>query len=181
MRTHPSSEGRLVLYPYMQRNGDILPLVVLPDGFEANPKPLGIGEHIPDGFAVVLVGFAGAQSVESLRFDHSSSQSIAMNATFSARSNTVLAFAIPGGIKSLGLVSVGIGRSPFANSTDGWGRVISRKVDVNRPGVYYLATLDTDHPGKVLATPLPELLKKFRTDYADTVGTLEPINFSWPF
>jgi len=54
------------------------------------------------------------------------------------------------------------------------------KLNISRPGLYYVATLDTDHPGQFQMVPLPEQLKQFRADYVGTAERLKTINFKWP-
>jgi hypothetical protein len=176
------SKGRLVVYPYTYTRGDnkITPPAMLPDGFDMNLRTLLIGEEIPKGFAVVLVGLAGKTPIGSLAFDHAQKR-FTMFAIFPVRSNTIVAFAVPLGLKELNLSGIGVQKKFEGEiSYTSIQRILTKKIDITRPGLYYTATLDTDNPGKFQADPLPDQLKQFRADYASTVGRLEPINFKWP-
>jgi len=179
------SEGGLVLYPYMRRysDGHITPPAMLPDGFAMDLKPLRVGEGIPPNFAVILIGVAGAESVDSLGFDHSSRPSMRasfMDARSPAPSNTIVAIAIPVGIKQLSISDITAGRRRAGYRPNDTVAAHTPKIDIDRPGFYYVATLDTDNLGQFQATPLPEQLKQFRADYVGTVERLKPINFTWP-
>lgn len=173
------SKGSLVLYPYTnRRNGDgrIFPPTLLPDGFKWHPKHLRIGKSIPQNFAVILIGVAGAESVDSFLLDHSEGKEII---GLAPQSNTIVAIAIPIGIKQLSIYSANIvllGKVYHPNEVS----VHTPKFDIDRPGFYYVATLDSDHPGQFQIAPLREQLKQFHADYAGTVERLEPINFKWP-
>ncbi|KFB66113.1 hypothetical protein [Candidatus Accumulibacter vicinus] len=179
------SKGRLVLHPYMHRkhDGRIVPPAMLPDGFNLSPRSLSVGEGIPENFAVILIGVTGAESVDFLDFDHSAQPSMSasfMDARFPAPSNTIIAIGIPVGIKQLSIhqITSGRRRSGFRpNDTVG---VNTPKLDVDRPGLYYVATLDTDNPGRFQIAPIPEQLIQFRATYVDMAQNLAPINFKWP-
>ncbi|MBI3571665.1 MAG: hypothetical protein HY082_11300 [Gammaproteobacteria bacterium] len=174
------SEGRLVLYPYMRRysDGRITPPSMLPDGFVMDPRPLRIEDGLPKNSAVILIGVSGAESVDYLGLSHSAFPR--MNTTFPAHSNTIVAIAIPVGIKRLSIYSVTIGRRRAGYQPNDTVEVHAPELDINRPGLYYVATLDTNHPGHFQTAPLPEQLKKFRAEYGSTVERLDPINFKWP-
>lgn len=174
------SKGRLVLHPYTHRHrgGRITPPSMLPDGFVMSPSPLRAGEGIPQNAAVILIGVAGAESVDYLQLRHSAFPG--MSTAFPAQPNTIVAIAIPVGIKQLSISDVTIGRRRAGYRPNDTVEVHTPKLDIDRPGFYYVATLDTDNPGQFQVTPLPEQLKKFRAEYGGTVERLEPINFKWP-
>lgn len=179
-RTGTDSKGSLVLHPYTHRDIDsrINPPAMLPDGFDTRPSPLRIGEGIPQNFAVILIGVVGAEPVLYLSFRQSADAG--MVSDFSAQSNTIVAIAIPVGIKQLSISGITSGRRRAGNLPNDSAGVNTPKLDIDRPGLYYVATLDTDHLGQFQTAPLPEQLKQFHADYAGTVESLEPINFKWP-
>lgn len=184
-KTGTDSKGSLVLHPYTYRyrDGRIEPPAILPDGFTMSLEPLRIGEDIPQNFAAILIGVAGAESVDNLQFHHSAQPSMSasfMDARFPALSNTIVAIAIPVGIKQLSIDYITTGRRRAGYRPNDTVGVHTPKLDIDRPGFYYVATLDTDNPGQFQATPLPEQLKQFRADYVGTVERLKPINFKWP-
>lgn len=172
------SKGSLVLHPYMQRwlDGHIFPPRILPDGFDGRPMALRIGKSIPQNFAVIMIGVVGTESVDSVKLDHSEGKEMT---GFNPQSNTIVAFAIPVGIKQLSIYSAKIVLRGDGYHTNDAG-VHTPKLDIDWPGFYYVATLDTDHPGQFQTTPLPEQLKQFRVDYGGALKKLEPINFKWP-
>lgn len=179
------SKGGLVLYPYMRRyhDGYITQPAILPDGFAISPKILRVGESIPQNFAVILIGIAGEESVDFINFDHSSQPRMivsVMDARFPAALNTIVAIAIPVGIKQLSIFEITAGRQRLGYRPNDTVKVNTPKIDIDQPGLYYVATLDTDNPGQFQVTPLPEQLKQFHADYVGTVDGLKPINFQWP-
>lgn len=154
----------------------------LPEGFSMYPKPLQPDEEIPTNMAVILVGVSGPASISYLQFGHSSMPAI--NARFPAKANTVVPIAIPVGIKQLSLSSITMGgqASGYSSSGTSYGYigVHTPKLNIEKPGLYYIATLQTDNPGQYQLVPIPEQLKEFRSKYQGIAGKLEPINFGWP-
>lgn len=179
--TGTDSKGRLVLHPYTQwfiPDHRIEPPIILPDGFDSQPRPLQIGESVPDNFAVIMIGVVGTESLDFLHLDHSVKRGMSPNIL--AFPKGIIAFAIPIGIKQLSISQVTTGRLRAGYRPNDTAQVNTPKLDIDRPGLYYVATLDTDHPGKFQTAPLPEQLKQFRVDYGKTLKKLEPINFKWP-
>ena len=173
------TKGSLVLHPYTNRrygDGRIFAPTLLPDDFKWPPQHLRIGKSIPRDFSVLLIGVTGSESFNSLLLDHSEGREII---GLEPQSNTIVAIALPAWIKQPRIYSASFilrKKELYLN------RVAIRmpKLDIRRPGLYYVATLDTDHPGQFQKAPLPEQLKKFRADYSGTAEKLEPINFKWP-
>lgn len=180
-KTGTDSKGRLVLHPYTYRDGDqrIEPPVILPDGYDRRPSPLQIGEGVPENFAVIMIGVVGTESLEFLDLDHSVAQ-WGMSPMFLASSKGIVAIAIPIGIKQLRISQVTTGRLRAGYRPISTALVNTPKIDIDRPGLYYVATLDTNNPSQFQTQPLSEQLKKFRAVYARTLRGLKPINFKWP-
>jgi hypothetical protein len=154
----------------------------LPQGFSMHPALLQAGEPVPADMAVILVGVSGPATVDYLQFGHSSMPAI--NARFPAKGNTIVPIAIPVGIKQLTLSTITLGgrRSGYLQSGMSYGYIAVRtpKLDIEKPGLYYIATLDTNFPGQYQSTPIREQLKAFQATYRATAGKLEPANFKWP-
>src|SRR4029077_3033363 len=97
---------------------------------------------------------------------------------------TVVPIAIPVGIRQLSLSSITIGgrASGYTSGGTSYGYigVHTPKVDIEKPGLYYIATLETNSPGQFQLMPISEQLKEFRSRYQGNAGKLEPINFRWP-
>jgi hypothetical protein len=174
------SKNRLVLHPYTHTNYKnlITPPALLPDGFDGSPKPLRVGEDIPKSFAVILIGVVGAESVDYLSLNHSTRPGI--DTTFPAKSNAIVAISIPVGIKQLSISQVTIGRRRAGYRPNDTVGVNAPKLNIDQPGLYYIATLDTNNPGQFQKNPRPDQLKQFRANYRYTIGSLDPINFKWP-
>jgi hypothetical protein len=173
------NKGSLVLYPYTNRiygDGRIFPPTPLPDDFKWRPMHLRIGKSIPQDFSVILIGVTGAESVDSLLLDHSEGKEII---GLAPQSNTIVAIAIPAWIKQPRIYSANFilrKKAYYLNRV----AIRTPKLDIRRPGIYYFATLDTNHPGQFQKNPLPEQLKQFRADYVGMAERLKPINFKWP-
>jgi hypothetical protein len=173
------NKGNLVLYPYTNRRGDghiSAPTPLSDDFFKWRPQHLRIGKSVPQDFSVMLIGVTGTTSVYSLKLDHSEGREIIR---LEQQSNTIIAIAIPPGIKKPRIYSANIilrGKVYHLKEV----RMHTLKPNISQPGLYYVATLNADHPGLLQKSPLSEQLKKFRADYASTTEKLEPINFKWP-
>nr|WP_295769264.1 hypothetical protein [Rhodoferax sp.] len=180
-KVRTDNNDRFILHPYTHRyfdEGRVTPPAMLPDGFDMAPKPLKVGEAIPKNFAVILMGLAGTESIDYLSLEHSARPG--MSTMFPTQSNAVVAIAIPVGIKQLSISYVTIGRRRAGARPNDTVDVHTPTLDIDRPGIYYVATLDTNHPGQFQASARSEQLKVFRTNYRDTIKGLEPINFEWP-
>lgn len=181
-KTGTDSKGGLVLHPYtftyraLGRRID--PPVILPDGYDSRPRPLQIGESVPENFAVILIGVVGTESLDFLHLRHSVEWG--MSPTFLAPPQGIVAFAIPIGIKQLSISQVTTGRRRAGYRPKDTVQVNTPKLDIDQRGLYFVATLDTNNPRQFQIHPLPEQLEQFRADYAGTVMDLETINFKWP-
>lgn len=173
------TKGRLVLYPYTNRrygDGRIFAPTPLPDDIKWPPQHLRIGKSIPQDFSLLLTGVTGSESFNALLLDHSEGKEII---GLEPQSNTIVTIAIPAWIKRPRIYSANfILRKKVLYLKE--VAIRTPELDIRRPGLYYAGTLDTDHPGQFQKTPLPEQLKKFRSDYAGVAEKLEPINFKWP-
>jgi hypothetical protein len=180
-KVRTDNNGRPLLHPYTHRahdEGRVTLPNILPDGFDMSPKPLQVREVVPKNFAVILIGINGTGSADYLYLNHSARPGMLSN--FPAKSNAVVAIAIPVGFKQLSISQTTVSQSQAGIRTSDTVGMQTPKLDIDRPGIYYMATLDTNHPGQFQTGPNEEQLKVFRAQYRDTLGNLQPINFEWP-
>jgi hypothetical protein len=178
-KTGTDSKGNVVLHLFTNHNAPAM----LPEGFTIRPRPIQAGAEIPQGFAVILVGLAGETPIDSLMFDHSknSRNRYSMHTNFPQRTNSIVAIAVPIGIEKVSVSGIGVrhwdnGKPSYTTIQN----VPAKKIDIDRPGLYYTATLDTDNPGSFHERPSADQLAQFRGEYGSTVGKLEAVNFKWP-
>lgn len=153
----------------------------MPQGFSMYPTPLQEGEVVPANMAILLVGITGTSTVNYLQFTHSAMPAI--NAKFSEKGNGIIAIAVPVGIKQLSLSTITLGdsHSGYLSSGMSYGYVPVRtkKMDIDQPGIYYIATLNTNAPGQFQELPISSQMQSFRNGFKSSIGKLEPINFQW--
>ncbi len=152
----------------------------LPDGFTMYPQPLGQDQKPPEGMAVVLVGVVGPGEVDYMQFNHSSLPAI--NVRFPPRADSIVAIPMPVGIRDLKLSTITLkGRPGFylGSVAAGFTAVHTHRIDLAKPGLYYLATLDTSQPGKYVDKPIPLQLKELRARHTG-LQSIQPVNFAWP-
>lgn len=156
----------------------------VPANFNMYPERLTGTETLGSDMAVVLVGLSGGAAVNYLQFTHSSLPAINVRFSSSPQSNTIVAVPVPVGIKQLSLqvytiAGRGAGYTP-AGMSYGYVTVRTPKIDIAKPGIYYLATVDVSQPGKYVLTPIPSQLTAARNRFAQAFKQLEPVNFTWP-
>lgn len=154
----------------------------LPKGFSMYPEPLRVTDVIQPDTAIILVGVSGEAEINYLQFTHSSTPAI--NVRFTARGNALVAVSVPVGIKGLSLGTISVVQRPsgyLSNGTPyGYVPIRTQKIDIDKRGLYYIATLETNSPGQFQTKAIPDQLKDFRELFRETVGNLEPVNFQWP-
>jgi hypothetical protein len=153
----------------------------LPDGFTMYPKPLSPADGPPANMSILLVGVVGPGAVDYLQFQHSSLPAI--NARFSPQGDSIVGVPLPVGLKQVALQTITLkGRPGFyiGGTAYGYIGVHTHKIDLDQPGIYYLATLDTSKPGSYFPTPIPEQLRTFRSQFGSALQDRKPVNFSWP-
>jgi hypothetical protein len=153
-----------------------------PANFSMYPQLLGPSETVLPDMAILLVGVTGPTAVTYLQFVHSSMPAI--NSRFPPQSGAVLAIAVPVGLKQISLSTITIAGRPGgylpSGMSYGYIGVRTPKIDLTKPGLYYIGTLDTGNLKAVSETPIPEQLSAFRQSFRATIGELEPVNFQWP-
>ncbi len=103
-----------------------------------------------------------------------------MKMMFPEQSDAIVAIAIPVGIKKLSIAEASMVWRREGVFTNGSVSGPTPPLDIDRPGIYYVATLDTNRPGQLQTNSSAEQLKLFLAQYGTTLGNLEPVNFKWP-
>jgi hypothetical protein len=153
----------------------------VPDGFNWKPQPLSRQDTVSPNMAVLLVGVVGPGEVDYLQFGHSAFPAI--NVRFPGQGDSIIAIPLPVGLKKLALSSITLkGRPGFyvGGMAMGYVGVHTHSLDLDKPGLYFLATLDTARPGRFAAAPVAEQLAKLRSELGGTLSGLDPVNFTWP-
>lgn len=152
----------------------------LPEGFEGNPKPLASGQAIDPRMAIVLVGIMGPNAVDYLQFTHATFPAI--SSRFPARANTIVAIPISVGVKQLKLSTITFAGRPgfyIGSVPIGYVPVRSQSIDIDKPGIYYLVSLNTAKVADSGSDPKPEQLLYLRDTLGESLAGLQPINFKW--
>lgn len=150
--------------------------------FTMYPKELRPQDRLADNMAVVLVGITGPAQASYMRFTHSVMPSL--NVEFQPRGDSILAFAVPAGIKNMSLSSyirsrMRAGYLPNGMSF-GYVPVHSDRIDIDKPGIYYFVTVDASQPQSYTKGPVAEQLREVRSRLGQVFANREPVNFSWP-
>lgn len=150
-------------------------------GFAANPQALLGTEQLAPDMAVVLVGVTGPGQMNYMQFTHASFPSL--NLRFDPRGDSIVAFAVPVGTRKLSLSSYTLKgrRAGYAGGMSfGYIPVHSATIDIDAPGIYFLATVDTSDALRYSAQPLPEQLREVRLRLEKTLDGRATVNFAWP-
>ena len=145
------------------------------------PEPLQAGSAIKSDTAIVLVGNGGSEVINYLQFVHSSLPAINASGITLAPGG-IVAIPIPVGTSGLSLSNYTTSGRPGGYLTNGvaFGYVPVRTapIDINSPGLYYIATILPDRQPNFEPRPTAVLLAKLRKERPE-VSNLKPINFSW--
>ena len=156
----------------------------VPANFTMYPDRLTGSETLPPDMAIVLVGVTGQAAVDYLQFKHASMPAINARFSGSPEGNTIIAVPVPVGIKQLSLqvytiAGRGAGYMP-TGAPYGFITVATPKIDISTPGLYYIATLDVNQPGKYSQAPIADQLRAARVRFATSFTGQNPVNFAWP-
>lgn len=132
--------------------------------------------------AIVLIGIGGLGGVDYIQLCSSELFSFCINHRKEPIYD-VAAISVPVPQKGLELSSFSLAYSPrgfIGHFSFGYINVKDSPIDIDKPGIYYLLTLDTDNPGEFTSEPTAEILKLARSTHSFDIGSLEPVNFVWP-
>jgi hypothetical protein len=126
------------------------------------PEPLRAGSAIKADTAVVLVGNGGIETIDYLQFTHSSMPAINAHGITLAPGG-IVAIPVPVGTTKLSLNSYTVsGRPPVylpSGASMGYRPVFTPPIDVNTPGLYYVATIFPGQPHDFEVKPAGTMLR----------------------
>jgi predicted small secreted protein len=145
------------------------------------PEPVQAGSAIRNDAAILLVGNGGSETIDYLQFVHSSLPAI--NARGIRLSpGEVVAIPVPVGTTKLYLSNYTTSRRPGAYLPNGvafgFVRVDTPSIDINSPGLYYVATIFPGQERNFETRPAGPQLIKLRKERPE-LAELKPVNFSW--
>jgi hypothetical protein len=152
-----------------------------PENFTMYPTPVTRGQVFDSRTAVVLVDISGPAAIDYLQFTHAGLPAI--NAKFPAQGDSIVAIPIPVGINRLTLSTITIAGRPgfYVGSTAvGYLPVRTQVIDIDKPGLYFLGTLETSKLGDGSPNPRADQLQRLQQTLGDIFSGLNPINFQWP-
>jgi hypothetical protein len=152
-----------------------------PENFSMYPIPVVKGQVLDSRTSVVLVGISGPTAVNYLQFTHSSLPAI--NVKFSSQADSIVAIPVSVGIRQITLSTITLAGRPgsyVGSMPVGYVPVRGQAIDINKVGIYYLASLDTSKPNESSSIPRTDQLLRLREELGNTLAGLQPINFQWP-
>lgn len=165
--------------------GSLLPGCSNLDELLEDGKPaLMPGQTLAPNMAVVLVGIAGqpgGSKPNYFNFGHSSWPNLTFK--FPGRASGIVAVPVPVGTKQLSLWELTVEGQPIAITgtyVSGYKSVKTPAIDIDRPGIYYLATLTVWRDIQHTPDPIPQQLAQLKDEMGRTLAGLEPVNFQWP-
>jgi hypothetical protein len=152
----------------------------LPEKFTMYPQLLKEGEKIDSDMAVVLVGIQGPLRINYLQFGHASRPAI--NVRFPGQGDSIVAVALPAGLSKVTLMTTTVEGRPatyIGSMPVGFIGVHTPPLDLAKPGLYFIATIDPSRPRQFSIEPDREQLNEFRRKFGATIATMQPVNFQW--
>jgi hypothetical protein len=150
-------------------------------GSSMYPEPLQAGGAIKGDTAIALVGNGGSETIGYLQFVHNSLPAINARG-ISLPPGGIVAIPIPVGTTGLSLSNYTTSGRPGGylpnGIATGYIPVRTPPIDVNSPGLYYVATIFPGQQHNFEIKPTGNLLSQFRKERPEILN-LKPINFSW--
>jgi hypothetical protein len=145
------------------------------------PEPVQAGSTVKSDAAIVLVGNGGSEIIDYLQFVHNSLPAINARG-INLPSGGIAAIPVPMGTTGLSLGNyTTLGRpGTYLPSGVAMGYVPVRTppIDVQSPGLYYVATIVPGQQPNFEIKPTSSALAKLRKERPEIAG-LKPVNFSW--
>jgi hypothetical protein len=145
------------------------------------PEPLRAGSAIKVDTAVLLVGNGGTETIGYLQFVHNSLPAINARG-ISLSPGGIVAIPVPVGTTGLSLSNYTTSGRPggyLPNGTAlGYIPVRTPPIDINSPGLYYVATVFPGQQHNFEVRPTGALLSQLRKERPEVLD-LKPVNFSW--
>jgi hypothetical protein len=145
------------------------------------PEPLQAGRPVKADTAILLAGNGGTDTIGYLQFVHSSLPAINARG-IRLPPGEVVAVPVPVGTTGLSLSNYTTSGRPggyLANGTAlGYIPVRTPPIDINSPGLYYVATVFPGQQPNFEVKPTGPLLSQLRRERPEFLN-LRPVNFSW--
>lgn len=145
------------------------------------PEPLQAGSAVKGDTAILLVGNEGTETIGYIQFVHNSLPAINARG-ISLPPGGIVAIPVPVGTMGLSLSNYTTSGRPGAylpsGAALGYIAVRTPPIDINSPGLYYVATIFPGQQHNFEIKPTASLLLKFRKDRPEILD-LKSVNFSW--
>ena len=145
------------------------------------PEPLPAGSPIKTDTALVLIGNGGSETIGYLQFVHNSLPAINARG-ISLPPGGVVAVTVPVGTTGLSLSNYTTSGRPGGYLPNGMALgyipVRTPPIDINSPGLYYVATIFPGQRQNFEIKPTGTLLSQLRKQRPELLD-LKPVNFSW--
>lgn len=150
-------------------------------GSSMYPEALRAGSAIKADTAILLVGNGGTETINYLQFVHSSLPAINAGG-ISLPPGGIVAVPVPVGTTGLSLSNYTTSGRPGGYLSNGMALgyipVRTPPLNVDSPGLYYVATIFPGQQHNFEIKPTGTLLSQFRKERPEVLG-LKPVNFSW--
>ncbi len=150
-------------------------------GSSMYPEALQAGSAIKADTAILLVGNGGTETINYLQFVHSSLPAINAGG-ISLPPGGIVAVPVPVGTTGLSLSNYTTSGRPGGYLSNGMALgyipVRTPPLNVDSPGLYYVATIFPGQQHNFEIKPTGTLLSQFRKERPEVLG-LKPVNFSW--
>lgn len=142
-------------------------------------------EHgVEEGDSVILIDLQGKSAVNYVQLG---GVFPAINLRFEPILDDIVAVVVPSNIKGLEFNCFAYDGRPvghvqitqYYSKEEGYIPVKDTPMDVMKPGIYFMGTLDTDTQ-EFTTSPDADRLALAKRKYKNLFKNLEPINFSWP-
>ena len=145
------------------------------------PEPVQAGSVIKNDAAIVLVGNSGSEIISYLQFVHNSLPAINAGG-ISLAPGGIIAIPVPVGTMGLSLSNYTTAGRPGSYLPNGMAMgfipVRTPPIDINSPGLYYVATIFPGQRHAFEIKPTGTMLSQFRKERPEILD-LKPVNFGW--
>jgi len=145
------------------------------------PEAVRPGDAVKNDTAVLIVANGGSQTINYLQFVHSSLPAINVRG-INLLPGGILAIPVPVGTSGLSLSNYTSSTAPAgylpSGSSFGYIRVNTPPIDINSPGLYYVATVLPGQQPNYEIKPTGQQIAKLKKERPE-LARLTPVNFNW--
>jgi hypothetical protein len=145
------------------------------------PDAVQAGSAVKGDSAIVLVGNGGSGTINYLQFVHNGFPAINVHGINLAPDGLVAVPVVVGttGLELEDYTTTGRAGTYLPNGASmGFVPVHTPKIDINSPGLYFVATLFPGQQRNFETRPTAVQLAKLRKEHPELAG-LKPVNFGW--